>query len=802
MQIHSRIREGLLWAGLIALVAGIVSNRLWHDVPRPAAGLLLGLALLAWPLGVFIARRLRWRSATGVGLVWLACQVGFGGIGSVLAVLLLAAAAAGLGSLWVGRGWVGRAPLSLVSGLAVILGADGWLLPLPIHTRSVYLVLLGGLVAWRRHALVDMVRQMSAGWQAAVAKSSSCALFSVTCIGVAATCAWLPAIFYDAMSYHLMLPVQLARFGYYQMNVGTNVWALAPWASDVAQGIAWVVAGGEATGTVGLLWLVPTLAMVWALAGLLDVPVSMRWIGATLYACMPFVAGLLTTMQTELPTAAVLVALALAIQQRGATPDRAVLWLVGALAALLLALKVVNVLFLAPMLVWFLIASRARLGWRFLPVVVMGSAFLAASSYVYAYVLTGNPVLPVLNDYFKSPYFPVVDFHDARWDKPFGWLPLWSLVFHTRQFAEGFSGTGPFVLIALAGSWLSSLFDRRCRGLWLVGGACFALPLTQVHYLRYAMPAMAVLVPVMLSGMPRALPPRAARTLMAALVGVCVLSLAFVPNSAWQLKSRALATLLTRGRAGVLEKYAPERLVAEFVAARHEVGDRVLLTSIRRPFAAAFGGMAYTTAWYDNELRKLVATRGLASAIDRSGANLLLTPQGPESISTDDARSAVAPLLRQRQGVMVFHAGDLELWQIGAAVHTAAVATGDALTFALSTPPAGPTWVDAEVTYRCDPVGLAGALPMIDWRFASSSAPVPRHTLIDCNGREATVRSRTYLIDGFSRLQVSFRAVPGWEASRDLIGGKASFRVDLAAQRDLGLRTLGSSASASAWSRR
>jgi len=795
MRFHSRTRDGLLWGGLIAFVVGFVSNHLWRDMPRPAAGLMLALALLAWAVGVFIAKRLRWSSATGVGLVWLACEVGFAGVGAVSAVLLLGAAASGLGSVWVGRGWVGRAPLSLVLGLAVILGVDGWLLPLPIHARAFYLVLLGGLVVWRRRALVELLQDASTDWRRAVESSPSCALFAVTVTGVAATCAWFPAIFFDAMSYHLTLPVQLARFGYYQMNAGTNVWALAPWASDVAHGIAWVVAGGEATGTVGLLWFVPTLAMVWALAGLLEVPVPLRWIGLALYACTPFVAGLLTTMQTELPTAAALVALALVIQQRAATPDRTLLWVVGALAALLLALKVVNVLFVGPMLIWFLAASRARIAWRFLPLVMVGSGLLAASSYVYAYVLTGNPVLPVLNEYFKSTYFPLVNFHDARWDKPLGWMPLWSLVFHTTRFAEGMNGTGPFVLIALAGSWLCALFDRRRWGLWLAGGACLVLPLTQIHYLRYAMPAMAVLVPVMLSGMPRALPPRAARIQMAALVGVCVLGLAFLPNSSWQLRGRALATLLTKGRNHLLEKYAPERLAAEFLAARDSPGDRVLLTSAGSPFVAAFGGLAYTTSWYDTELRALVARKGVISAIDYSGANLLLTRD-------DDARSDIASVLRRRHGLEVFHAGHVEVWRIEPALQVQAVAEGGAVAFAVPDPMAGPTWVDAEVTYRCGPVGAVGAPLTVDWHLAGASGMTTRHAPIGCDGHEATVRSRGYVADGLSRIEVDFAAMPREQAGWDLIGGHASLREDLAARRDLARRMLGSNAFARAWGRR
>jgi hypothetical protein len=657
MRLHFRARDGLLWVGLAAFGAGFAIEHLWQRLRAPSA-LLLALGLLGCGVGGLLARRLRWRVVTSTGLVWLACLVGFAGPGPVTAVLLMGAAAAALGSVLVDARWAGRLPLSIMAGLALMLGVDGWLLPLPLHTRAFYLVGCAWLVAWRFRVLAEMLQEACAGWRSAVASAPRPALVAVACVGVASTCAWFPAIFYDAMGYHLALPTQLARYGYYQMNVGSNVWALAPWMADVAQGIAWVLAGGEATGSVGMLWLIPTLALVWQLGRLLEVPAALRWIGVALYAGMPLVAGLLTTMQTELPTAAVLAALTLAILQRGHHPDAGVVRVVAVLSALLMALKVSNILFVLPSLAWLLWRCRGRLPWKALPLAFVGAILLAGSSYAYAYVLAGNPVLPVFNAFFKSPYFPPIDFHDARWDRPLGWLPPWPLVFHSSAFAEAGDGTGPFVLVALAGSWLCALAGRRSRGLAFVGAVCLALPLTQVHYLRYAMPAMVVLVPAMLAGLPLATDSRAWRMQVVALAVLAGLSVLFVPRANWQMAGKGLATLIKDGRHGVLEKYAPERLVADFVFARGDAGDRILLVSVARPFTAMFAGMAYTTAWYDMRLNGLLAREGLARTVAHSGANLLLVP--------DSDQGDLLPVLRQHDASVVFQAGDVTLWQLRA----------------------------------------------------------------------------------------------------------------------------------------
>jgi hypothetical protein len=518
------------------------------------------------------------------------------------------------------------------------------------------------------------------------------------------------------------------------------------------------------------------------MAGQLKVPAPMRWMGVALYASMPLVAGLLTTMQTELPTAAVLAALAAVILQNGRVPDRRVLRVVGALSALLLALKVINVLFLLPLLAWLLFRARGRLPWKELPMAVVLAALLATSSYVYAYVLTGNPVLPVFNAFFKSTASAAVNFHDGRWDHPMGWIPIWSLVFHSGTFVEANDGAGPFVLIALAGSWLCALATGRSRGLALAGAACLALPLTQIHYLRYAMPAMVLLIPAMLAGLPVATAPRALRAQLGAMAALAWLSVLFVPGANWQLTRSGLANLIKKGREGLLERYAPERLVADFVAARREPGDRILLADKGRPFTALFPGTAYTVAWYDTELSRQVAHEGLARTVARSGANLLLVPKG----QTD----ALAPLLRQRQASVVFRAGDVALWQLNGSANGELPSRPRGMSHALVfTPPthmAGAAWINVRVTYGPAP-DQADSWSGLAWN------DVPNRTI---------AAWRAYAVGDIAAFRLYMQDGPLHEATWSLVDSRAMFRPDLAAERDLALRMRRTKHALKAWSTR
>src|SRR5690606_36098993 len=133
---------------------------------------------------------------------------------------------------------------------------------------------------------------------------------------------------------------------------------------------------------------------------------------------LPAAAVLLGGMQTETAGAATLVWLAVVVMDRNTAPegaDRACtesasgtrrLACGALLFGLLCALKPVHAIAAMPLLAWA--ALRHRGAWRH-PLALAGSALLAAaiggSSYAYAWALTGNPVLPLLNQVFHSPYF-------------------------------------------------------------------------------------------------------------------------------------------------------------------------------------------------------------------------------------------------------------------------------------------------------------------------------------------------------------------------------------------------------------
>jgi len=788
---HLRVMSwSLLWLGCALVVVGFVTNSMWNNVPWAEAALLGGLglaaALIAWALKRLTGAAL----ATSTALVWLLALVYYAGFASFAAVALLAVASLALGSLFIPADWPARGTLSILAGLALISGVVGWLLPFPVHGRAAYCIVLLAMILVRWRVIGEVLRPMPQAWRAAVAAAPVGMWLAVMGTGIATTCAWMPTVHFDDLAGHLALPSQLVSLGYYKMDAASQVWAVTAWASDVLQGVAWLVAGRESRGMLDAFWLLLGLALMWRLCEALDLPPWLRCLAVALYASLPLTVGAMTGMQTEGPTTALVAGIALLIQ-RSSKPDRRQLLAFAVLFGLLLAMKVSNLMIAGPLGLWLLCRWRARLPWSTLPVALLLLLLVAGSSYTYGWLLTGNPVLPVFNAIFRSPYYTPTNFHDDHWDAGFHWNIVWNLVFHTSRYVEGGDGTAGFVLIALGGSLLVALFHRRSRPLALVALGSFLLPLSQIQYLRYAHQALVLMIPAMLCGMSVLVQDAQRRRWVAGVLGALILTnLVFVPTADWQLRHGELGQFLTQSRREFMEHYAPIERVIELVDNRYGATARVLITSDTMPFAAGFAGRAYVVGWYDQELGGKAARANQDATgntwtrlLNEIGVNLLVLKSGQVS-------TALASALATAHGRLVLQEGDLQLWEIGRAV-TGFLQPGPpdtvSVKFDVSTLPDGPTLAKTELVLDCQPQAAPIAL---SWSMTRQGAePWSYYRWANCLpdgvARVATDFAVPQAIDG---LAISARSATSTPMKLSLASAGLDARPDFGAHRDLARR--------------
>ncbi|MDR2244694.1 MAG: hypothetical protein LBE15_04715, partial [Burkholderiales bacterium] len=181
----------------------------------------------------------------------------------VLTAGLLSAAAVALGSFLTNGLGRCRWALSWLIGLLMIGGTLGWLLPWPVHYRSVYLVILIVAVLCRFRALLRAWHDTRAAWRLATRRAPHMAFAALLVAGLASMMLWLPTLQFDDVAYHLGLPTQLLNGHYYRFDVLSQIWALAPWLGDTLHAVVMVITGMDGRGVVNGTWFVLLLYFVW-----------------------------------------------------------------------------------------------------------------------------------------------------------------------------------------------------------------------------------------------------------------------------------------------------------------------------------------------------------------------------------------------------------------------------------------------------------------------------------------------------------------------------------------------------------
>lgn len=567
---------------------------------------MLAVLLLFYPALVAMAVQLSrrgsphaWWPVVVAALPALAGVVVYAGIGTVLAGVLLALVALGIGTRLADG--VRSPAIALLVGLAVLAALVGWLLPFPIHRRWVYLLLAALVIAWRARALMTLLRDSVSSLREGASRHPAWAILTIAATTVASLGLWLPSLNYDDNAVHLILQAQLLADGYYHLDVQSQSWAVAPWANNVLHAVAAMLAGHEGRAAIAGLWLLLGIDGARRLALALGATPRVALAAAAVFAAQPFAGYFTTTMQVDGASAAILLQLAAvaavpAVQRPGPLA-------IGAIGGLLLALKTVNLLFASPLLVWLAWSSAPglRLQWTLRMLAILLP--VAASSYCYAVLVTGNPLFPFFNEVFRSPYYPLENMRDLKWMAGVTWRAPWDLVFRSEAFGQYYPGASGITVLATLPLVLAAAV-RKPAMRWLAAWALLvaALLFFQMQYLRYLFPAYAVLAVLGVVALSRVL---AWRGFVAAVLMLVAVDVALMPTTSWIVRTNPWAGLLRDGpgaRADLVAEVMPERALLERIIARDPAAC-VLMTDPRRPFVGAGRGHALSLhRRYDPEL--------------------------------------------------------------------------------------------------------------------------------------------------------------------------------------------------------
>ncbi|MBC7602573.1 MAG: hypothetical protein H7255_07940 [Ramlibacter sp.] len=578
---------------------------------------MLAVALLAFAAGGALIRV----NPPGLLLFTLAAlSVQFIGLSPAIATVAFGLGCTAVGQRIARRFGVHDVLVSLFIGVFVVTGIIGWLLPYKLHTSLVYSVALTALLWLERRVAREILTLLFRGWTDATSNSKASASLALIAVFVSLTTAWLPTVLFDDLAYHAMLPAQLRHLGYYRFDVATQVWAIAPWGSDIVHAVVSVLTDSESRGAVNTGWFLLACCALWRFGTLIGLAKHWKWLSIALFASQPYISGLLGMAQVEnelVPLTLVLAGLCVKIS-RDKDPNAS--YSVVILAGLFASLKSSQALVIAPLVLLcvpvFLKADPRRL----LTACSIALVF-CSSSYCYAWNLTGNPLLPLLNEYFKSPFYLPENFHDSRWSQGLNWRSVWDLTFDTGKYQEMYAGGAGISVLALSPFLLPALLipPLRRTAIWLL--LALLVMFSAIQYLRYIAPLLVVSIPIALVVVSKYLAPRIAAV---GVVFLIVVNLSLIPASIWLLRNDLLRLQLTAlmkksiGSANkqIIENYAFESVVAAAILKDPTKVASVLLADKERPFMAEFAGQAFAESWYDVQF---LAAGALADA-DQTGS--------------------------------------------------------------------------------------------------------------------------------------------------------------------------------------
>ena len=580
------LQDGLAWGGAVAL-SGVVIGLL---APRNAHLSLL-LAVLLW-LGV-----------------------GAGVMESVVVVFWLTSAWS-LGALalrWAGAMAKGQVCLTvpLLLGAALWLAIWGLMLHFPINFRWLHIVLclipvllVGRDGAFYRTSLSQCLNN-GFNWVRSIPM-----VFWVIGIGVVGWVlrwAWFPTMGYDDHALHLRVWSELVAQRRFSFDIEMQIWSVAPFALDLLHAGISLMAGGDARSALNLgLAILLFMLMARILKGC-DAPSWSQWLLIVLMASTPVFGNLLLTLQTELLLSVLTLAGArLVMTATGDWRKKHILGLL-ACAALLVATKLpglvlASMLFAMLLVRWWWMRGEVtvqcnRLRWTVV-LLVVPLGFVALHFYMVAWTLTGNPVFPLYNAIFRSPFYALENFSDTRWVHGFSIQSYVRAFFHTSEFFETGDRTAGWQYLivlpmALLGLCRPTVRNLKLMAIPLLGFGLVMFSVTQ--YWRYLFPAMSLAGIIMASLF-------VGRNYLAQAIGavaalVCLtLNIYYFSATSWMMTSPPSMSMSVQDKDALTRMYAPGAMITSRLNVLSP-GARVLYPTAS-PLGATLYGKPIYVNWY------------------------------------------------------------------------------------------------------------------------------------------------------------------------------------------------------------
>lgn len=643
-----------------------------------------GAALTGFVLFTLMRRQAHAAMLT-IMLSWLGLGVG---LGNLLIVCLWFVSAWAIGGLLLEyihkeRDYALRHPLeATVLGVAIWLSAWSLMLHYRVNYRGIYwaltLIALAPALRFRaeqyRHAF-DARLGATGEWMKSIPFVAW--VLGLAIIGWVLRWSSIPSVMFDDHAMHLRLWTSFVTQHRAELDPTYQIWSLAPFALDLTHAALSLMAGTDMRSAWNLGLASSLLGLTARVLQQARVSAPAQWLLVVLLASTPMLGNLLLSLQTELVLAVIAMACVSLIS--GAIKGHSAhVWGVLAGAALCAAVKLPA----AALGVLLIIALILRVGlrgalpqrkgalWAALALLVLG--WVALHNYAFAWRVTGNPVFPLYNGIFRSPYYSPENFIDTAWTRGFTLSNYVNAFFETSRFFESkdyVAGWQYLLLLPCAIVALALRGAHRSLRLALIPLLGFGtIMFAAIQYWRYLFPVMPLAVAVM--GALFVGQSRYFRAIFSVLALTCIaMNLYSFRGISWTMQNTAQTAYTEAGRERLVDLYAPAVKLNKKIA-QIAPGARVLY-----PMETTYGATLHGTPLYVNWYTPARTAAFRAMENDADVADFLAAQKVDFVIvNQGDAETRAFPwisvtLLREhlaRYGKVIDQSGPLTLYRVGA----------------------------------------------------------------------------------------------------------------------------------------
>lgn len=581
---------------------------------------------------------------------------------------------------------------ALLMGAGLYTCVFSVLIHFPINHQIIYLAILGMpfLCLAQEVTRSELLSSLQRSAVRSIASFQQTPFPSITVmvlfIGYISRFSFFPSVGFDDNVLHLRMWAELTQYHFYSFDIEHQIWSVAPFAIDLLHSIISIASNSDARGALNIAMLGLLLRAVWIISSSFLNKHFDKTLLLLLFCSTPILSTLLTSLQTELFLALLVTMGAKVIleEKKGDANTRSLAIL--AAASLCAATKLPGmVLGLTLVIAYVPLLLREKINFKsdirtyrvgVYAALISILTFTALQSYIYSWVVSNNPLFPLYNEIFKSPYFALRNFADPLYQKGFSIQSFWSIFYKTSAFYESSNFVAGFqylylLPIGLIALLASKTISTRAKLTLTIPTLVFGVVMFSAsQYWRYLFPVvpLASVIVGFLLYHTRAISgesTNASSFIRGVFIFFIATNIFFLPGITWYFSNPTQLSYTQQGKAIVTETIAPSKSITTYLS-KHAKNPTVLYDPNASLGATLLGKPIYLN-WYSpkqvDEYNQIKTKADIISLLERNNIEYVVWDSTQAAIQIN--RKEMLEFLTLH-GQPIYQAGPLIAYKLSA----------------------------------------------------------------------------------------------------------------------------------------